>query len=110
MNDQEIRIAIAEACPQLFWIHEKQAGNRLFSRVYRSGDHPAEGDKECDPLNDLNAINEAWLTLNVAQRQRFVVHLALVGGGGYWPTSEMLGATARQRAEAYLRTIGKWKD
>ena len=51
-----------------------------------------------DYLNDLNAMHEAEQTLDGNQRLPYLVLLQ----GHCFPT-------AAQRAEAFLRTIGKWK-
>lgn len=74
-----------------------------------------------DYLNDLNAMHGAEKTLTPSQR--VVYTETLCAGGlvdwGYYPgesqidwmaVSELTFSTASQRAEAFLRTIGKWKD
>jgi len=78
-----------------------------------------------DYLNDLNAMHEAEKTLDskpVDERSMYYDFLLLVTPG--WPpwlpsgeppdSFEMdwkiVRATAAQRAEAFLRTIGKWVD
>lgn len=67
-----------------------------------------------DYLNDLNAMHEVEKALTLDQRHiyyRRLWHICdkahRMASVGEWlvPT-----ATASQRAEAYLRTIGKWKD
>ena len=87
MNPEQQRIAIAEACG---WL-----------KVHG---HSVAGIP--DYLNDLNAMHDAekvlildcvWATylgeLSVVVAEKSLVH-----------------ATAAQRAEAFLRTIGKWKE
>lgn len=70
-----------------------------------------------DYLTDLNAMHEALAqaTFDRSQMQAFLVHLKNQVG----PTLEssemllfwvMMNATAAQRAEAFLRTLGKWED
>lgn len=78
-----------------------------------------------DYLNDLNAMHEAEKTLDskpIDERSMYYDFLLLVTPG--WPpwlpsgeppdSFEMdwkiVRATAAQRAEAFLRTIGKWVD
>lgn len=56
-----------------------------------------------DYLNDLNAMHEAEEKLDCNQWE--VWHRIV----GEWPT-ELARLTASQRAEAFLRTIGKWKE
>ena len=59
-----------------------------------------------DYLNDLNAMHEAEKTLDYNQMNRYQnIELSrFVHTGTTWICS----ATAAQRAEAFLRTIGKW--
>jgi hypothetical protein len=57
-----------------------------------------------DYLNDLNAIHEAEKVLNNVQRERYRTELV------YSHAGRDVFATAAQRAEAFLRTIGKWED
>lgn len=66
---------------------------------------------------DLNAMHEAEKTLNVSDWRFYVVKLARViaethdiGVRPQVPTNVLIAATAAQRAEAFLRTINKWKD
>ena len=73
-----------------------------------------------DYLNDLNAIAEAEKTLNgktVDIRSLYYDNLALIVPN--WPKHRdeffehdysMLTATAEQRACAFLKTLGLWKD
>ena len=60
-----------------------------------------------DYLNDLNAMHEAEKVLTVQQRGEMTLNIMHSNCDGYWP---QLHATAQQRAEAFLRTIGKWSD
>lgn len=74
-------------------------------------------------LNDLNAMHEAEKTLRIGVDlhigQRWFGYLANVVSGKQmylneydWPGAAyfICRATAKQRAEAFLRTIGKWED
>jgi hypothetical protein len=77
-----------------------------------------------DYLNDLNAMAEAEKTLSwkdegpaTSQRRRYLMNLEAVISGppnrfGERPnrTLSVPFATAAERAEAFLRTIGKWED
>ena len=64
---------------------------------------------------DLNAMHEAEKVLTVAQRITYANQIGVVLSGGsvgraipnWWFIHE---ATASQRAEAFLRTIGKWEE
>ena len=100
MNPEKQRIAIAEACG---WKPDKRGLGWLSPHGYYS--------PEPDYLNDLNAMHEAEEllyaksdTLEGAERMRdyskWLCNIAK------YP----LRATASQRAEAFLRTIGKWKE
>jgi len=69
---------------------------------------------DCHPdwCNDLNAMHEAEKVLTgYEQIATYVWHLE--NRSGDWSTDEHLmatHATARQRAEAFLRTLGKWEE
>lgn len=97
MSDQEINIAIAEACGWKFddsmemWLSPNDI--HFF---------PWQLPNYC---NDLNAMHEAEEHLRGHQFQRYAEMLDDIIGslGG-------IRATARQRAEAFLRTLGKWKE
>ena len=63
----------------------------------------------------LNAMHEAEKVLTDDQHEDYTEYLEIVVGIT-WGTSHsyhmknLRSATARQRAEAFLRTIGKWED
>jgi hypothetical protein len=116
MTDNEIRIAVAEACgltkhiPN--WIG---TGNRDDApRCYCQCGFTAETDRErCehenkfyppDYLNDLNAMNRAEESL---RGETWAQYFDLIQRSG---SATGVRATARQRAEAFLRTLNKWKD
>jgi hypothetical protein len=68
-----------------------------------------------DYLNDLNAMHEILGKLHRDLRGIFIKNLEkiLVRDSVYHAIDmdwEACNATASQRAEAYLRTIGKWTD
>jgi hypothetical protein len=101
MNQQQQRIAIAEACG---WTQiEPCTCCDGVSRGYQPT--PGAHKKHLpDYLNDLNAMREAEnLVLRSAQQGRDYADALDDGNGGHF-------ATAAQRAEAFLRTIGKWED
>jgi len=70
-----------------------------------------------DYLNDLNAMHEAEKVLSPANQpargeSQWSEYLGWLGFCGENKTREVYGcvtATAAQRAEAFLRTIGKWE-
>jgi hypothetical protein len=63
----------------------------------------------------LNAMHEAVMTFSVKQRSEFRNQLQYLiasptNVSGISHYDEWWHATARQRAEAFLRTIGKWEE
>ena len=108
MTDKQINAAIAEACG---W--RKEDGVYMWT---------ANGiDCTCNELwdwaNDLNAMHEAEKVLDVSCRLNYPIKLLRVlyelGNEFTWygsGTFPHITATARQRAEAFLRTLGKWDD
>jgi hypothetical protein len=113
MNQEKQRIAIAEACGIVGpfdnrWIkeYEEEGGDSHGFTGFEKGELVFIPDY----LNDLNAIHEAE-TCEAIQRvgyAKYIECLAIACG------TERLGAlvfaTASQRAEAFLRTIGKWEE
>jgi hypothetical protein len=99
MNEEQQRIAIAEACGwkwERLWtgeLHGKPVGEQGPFREVP------------DYLNDLNAMHDAEKVIGPIKGIEFCYHLNEMGMSGEW---EILTATAAQRAEAFLRTIGKW--
>jgi hypothetical protein len=91
MTDEQINKEIAKAC----------------GIVGKSGEiyKTSEGWVVDCPLfcTDLNAMHEAEMILTSAQLLEYV---ALLFDACY----EATVASARQRAEAFLRTLGKWEE
>lgn len=127
MKPEQQRIAIAEACGWKFIkIHKlAQTGFFYFKPFIADKKLAVEGKLKGataiynlpDYLNDLNAMHEVWITLD-SKESRIKFHHELqqvvVKAGGH-ATSSILdveccveNATAAQRAEAFLKTIGKW--
>jgi alpha-N-acetylglucosamine transferase len=115
MNKEKQRIAIAEACgytvinDTLCHVTPDKDGLPQIAWIARLPDY----------LNDLNAMHEAMAHLEPEQVDQFAVELSgivLENRKKYWwdLTSNEVGhvanATAAQRAEAFLRTVGKWED
>jgi hypothetical protein len=116
MNQEQQRTAIAEACG---W--KRQEPDSCFF------DDPTESFQVYvvdlpDYTADLNAMREAedvlteeqlydygnkldWVTLPKTSMEMCCVHSP---EAGMYP--ELFRATAAQRAEAFLRTIGKWAE
>jgi hypothetical protein len=97
MNQEKQRIAIAEACG----IVSRDQWGPLYKTALGVV-------RVCpDYLNDLNAMHEAEKTLTYAQGGEMTLWIQRMTCAGYGP---QLFATASQRAEAFIRTVGKWED
>ena len=108
MTDTEINLAIAEACG---WkdVHFSESWN---ATIGTKGEPGGETYGTIPSYaSDLNAMHEAEKTLTFALSTRYNRYLRIVldadtieseAGNHDWH------ATARQRAEAFLRTLGKW--
>ncbi len=98
MTPEQQRIAIAEACPDVFRINDLGTvlrKNGVGEWVY------------CDPLHDLNAMHEAErIVLGYDEVQKYKRVLNKVCG----PETHPIFSDAAQRAEAFLRTLNLWKD
>lgn len=104
MTDEQKRICIAEACgwkpicpdaPEILWTNGK---DHVFTHELP------------DFLNDLNAMHHAEKTLTREQCYLFQEHLCRIEGD-WCPKNQAANwlwhATARQRADAFLLTLGK---
>jgi hypothetical protein len=99
MKPHRQRIAIAKACGFKWSEYSDELGQLVaeFTPNY---------------LNDLNAMHQAEMVLSRGE------HYNQTGGFGRYKTAlaevcdeqHPIDATAAQRAEAFLRTIGKWED
>jgi hypothetical protein len=106
MTEELQRKAIAEAC-----------GWKFIPEYYHGKDQPPEfttvtpdGRHLCgyypDYLNDLNAMHEAEKVFTDTQWEEYGDYLETMIN----PVKGWLHATAVQRAEAFLKTIGKWEE
>jgi hypothetical protein len=92
--------------------------NERITEVTGLWDHPYSSDtrRMMDFCTDLNAMHEAEATLSVSCRLDYptVLLRALFELDKYtWYATggfTHITATARQRAEAFLRTLGKWEE
>jgi hypothetical protein len=126
MNQQQQRIAIAEACGWVIKTEQVEHTNGYQwteTRKFWVSPHGKRGELP-DYLNDLNAIHEAEKTLSwkdegpaTSQRRRYLMNLEAVISGppnrfGERPnrTLSVPFATAAQRARAFLETLGLWED
>lgn len=108
MTPEKQRIAIAEACGYSTF-HTAASGTLI-------GFADGEQDKVPDYLTDLNAMHEAILAeaeRNPLFKLGYLLELQKIVCPGSFPGMDvfpMVEATAAQRAEAFLRTIGQWEE
>jgi hypothetical protein len=99
MTDEQINAAIAEPCG---WRAVCVNGDSGF---YKGFDNGAELRPDLpDYTSDLNAMHEAEATLTEDQLWRMAREIERNDEQWYFR------ATARQRAEAFLRTLGIWEE
>lgn len=113
MTPEQQRIAIAEACG---WKFRKNDDGSLslfepkFQLWIGLDDDPSAipewyAFRLPNYINDLNAMREALRILTGTNRGAFLFELRCLAGDYY-----AIDANAAQYAEAFLKTIGKWKD
>ena len=103
MKPEQQLITIAEACGWRCTAAFKEA---VAYWVRPNGmDHETEFIP--DYLNDLNAMHEAEKVLKGGMRSTYDAELTLICSRDY---NFIWESTATQRAEAFLRTIGKWEE
>ena len=105
MKTEQQRIAIAKACG---WSLDYIKHHAMYYVPYKDI-HIG------DPINDLNAIHEAWKTLTPREKQRFEyeIYSVVIGEADYnrdVDEAHITNSTSAQRAEAFLKTIGKWVE
>ena len=112
MNPEQQRIAIAEACGWTakedkdgFW-RAVDASVNMTHELWMSERNVWSAGIP-DFLNDLNAMHEAEKTLTDKAHEEFRLNLYDVIGDD---SRLIVSSTASQRAEAFLRTIGKWEE
>ena len=113
MKPEDINRAIAEHCGWKKVYNGPEPDNRW---VTPTGLHYRTTKDLPNYHGDLNAMHEAEKTLG-RKWMPYVPMLARVIAECHdkhtkvsVPSSVLLSATAVQRAEAFLRTVGKWKD
>lgn len=107
MTPEQQRIAIAEACGWTRCVCGDPECGAWFAPD-ASPDDPCLGPP--DYLNDLNAMHEAEMMLNRKQYLNYVTELGYVVGNTGVEYYDLIRATAAQRAEAFLRALGKWVE
>jgi hypothetical protein len=74
--------------------------NAAIARVLNADEHWMIRKNYC---GDLNAMHEAEKMLTPTQIEDYIIEVMQF-------SHEPIIATARQRAEAFLRTLGKWEE
>jgi len=105
MTDEQINAAIAEACG---WkeITNCTCGGRKRECLF-VGHASSHTSNYC---TDLNAMHEAEKLVTSDCNLTYANQLAKIVNANYSDDPCFFCATARQRAEAFLRTLGKWED
>jgi hypothetical protein len=100
MTNEQLNIAIAKACGwEDVWLPDRSglpvgtSPENIFGHIPRY-------------CQDLNAMHEAEEVLTRDQIEVFCEQLLPKHHGIWWG----IHTTASQRAEAFLRTIGKWEE
>lgn len=115
MNENEQRIAIME---ELGW---SQIEDRSEALMMPEGTclvgYPPKGaivgkkQELPDPIHDLNVMHEAVMGQPVETRDKINCRLcAILDSDKANILDQVINATSAQRAEAFLRVKGRWKD
>lgn len=105
MNPEAQRIAIAEACGWRCTASFKEA----FACWVRPDGMDHQTEWLPDYLNDLNAMHGAEKVLTEEQWTDYYDNLLDTTKPSF-VLRDITHATAAQRAEAFLRTLGKWEE
>ena len=109
MTPEAQRVAIAEACG---WKRDdvcdcwRKPSEGKFAVAFRNGSH--QHRQLPDHRSDLNAMHEAEKVLTEEQRDEYAAMLIITAGTGH--VFDIAHLTAAQRAEAFLRALGKWEE
>ena len=96
MTDEQINAAIAEACG---WTPDNRGLGWLSPHGYYA--------PEPDYCSDLNAMHEAEMIFTPESKHwMYYALLDDMCGSSF----KAIRATARQRAEAFVRSMGKWEE
>jgi hypothetical protein len=104
MTDEQINIAVAEVCG---FLCPRYSNGVLVAYAHAFPDGGFFGTTGVpDYINDLNAMHEAEKIFDHALYCRYINELCDITIKG---NNSMYMATARQRAEAFLKTLNKWE-
>jgi hypothetical protein len=113
MTNEQINITIAGALGKAVEWHD---GIPYWLGMWSSVGEGNESFAEFKPAYDLNAMHESEKILTTKQKQRYAIALSddlsdsAPTESCHTVWSDTIHATARQRAEAFLKTIGKWEE
>lgn len=102
MTDEQINQRIAEACG---WKPKRQ------TKLTRTGHFKVSYENPPEYCSDLNAMHEAEKVLGnrLGAYGELLCEMTVVSERDF-AECYIWHATARQRAEAFLRTLGKWEE
>ncbi len=119
MKPEKQRIAIAEACGYTATPNQGSMGGFIGRNPNGQSGYDAIGHNYADAITricpdylaDLNAMHEAEKVLCDSPKRKHT-YLQWLGCEDDYTSTVFLcvTATATQRAEAFLRTIGKWEE
>ncbi len=105
MTDEQIKQTIALA---LGWSTLPKDQARMVQYFARNPD--GKWDMVPNYSNDLNAMHEAEKVLTLSQFWDYADTLKQICTDRGLGIDEYITATARQRSEAFLKTLGKWEE
>lgn len=108
MTELDQQITIAEACG---WKRDVEHSHGESWEVWRNENYPFKSDIP-NYLRDRNAMFSALNTMNDEQWYNFYYEELpkVVKPSGSHHNMQLFQATLIQIAEAFLKTIGKWRD
>jgi hypothetical protein len=117
MTQNEINIAIAEACGWkriepicIDYMWRPGAMTRGTASWKRPTGEPVLAEWLPDFSSDLNACHEMEKVLTFQQRFTFRSHLTMMHKDKEYPDTHVMASTAPQRCVAFLKTLSLWKD
>lgn len=109
MSNDEMDKEIAEFCGWRLEPLDGREFNGIPVMVWKRPDGERGFPIPCYSF-DLNAMHEAEALLTDEQHRLFRSHLGEVVGDVAYFCRKIISSEAAQRAQAFLRTIGKWRD
>ena len=87
--------------------------NAAIARALNADEHWMIQKDYCTDLNDMHEAEQILWRKDYNLRYDYVDELGKILNPTVWHTlnaTDMLDATARDRAEAFLRALGKWEE